>query len=249
MGTLRLLEAIRASSLTHFTRLFQACSSELFGIVKESPQSEETNFHPRSPYGVSKQFSYWTAINHREAYNMHASNGIIYNSESPRRSKEFVTRKITWTVAAIKRNLQECLFIGNLDARRDWSHVKDFVKGMWLMLQQEEGGDYILSSGVARPVREFVEEAFAAVDITLVWTGEKGSIHEKAVDSDDSSRVLVQVDPQFFRPPELFDLVGNSDKARSQLNWQPSISFSELVSEMVVADLAAIDRDQLREVT
>jgi GDPmannose 4,6-dehydratase len=248
MGTLRILEAVRACSLTKFTRVYQAGSSELFGIVKESPQNEMTPFHPRSPYGVSKQFSYWTMINYREAYGMHASNGILYNTESPRRSKDFVTRKITWTVARIKRGLQSHLDIGNLDAKRDWSHVQDFVRGMWLMLQQEEGDDYVLSSDVARPVREFVTEAFLAVGIDLVWTGEPGSVQEKGVDSADPSRVLVVVNPQFFRPVEVFDLRGDSQKARSRLNWHPSISFRSLVAEMVAADLAAIDREMMSPV-
>ena len=243
MGTLRLLEAVRTCSLTHFTRVFQAGSAELFGIAKESPQDEQTSFHPRSPYGVSKQYSYWTVVNHREAHGIHASNGILFNSESPRRSQDFVTRKITSTVARIKRGLQSCLELGNLDARRDWSHTQDFVRGMWQMLQQEEGDDYVLSSGVARPVREFVTVAFAAVGICLEWMGERGSVSERGVDSADCSRVLVRVNPAFFRPPELFELRGNSSKARVKLQWEPSISFSALVKEMVSADLALIDKN------
>ena len=245
MGTLRLLEAIRACSLTHFTRIYQAGSAELFGNVSVSPQDEETPFHPRSPYGISKQYSYWTIINYREAYSIHASNGITYNCESPRRGPDFVTRKITSTVARINRGLQTCLEIGNLDAKRDWSHAKDIVEGIWLVLQQDKGNDFVLSSGVARSVREFVEVAFSMVGIELVWIGERGSVNEIGVDRTNENRVLVKVNPSFFRPPELYELRGNCEKARSQLQWKPTISFGDLVKEMVLYDLEEIDRKEI----
>lgn len=243
IGTLRLLEAVRSCSLTSFTRVYQAGSSELFGTVTQSPQTETTPFHPRSPYGISKLFSYYTIINYREAYGIHASNGILYNSESPHRNTEFVTRKITLAVARIKRGLQSHLEIGNLDARRDWSHVKDLARGMWLILQQDKGDDYVLCSGVLHSVRDFVVEAFGVVGIRLVWNGDRGSMSERGVDSADRSRVLVKVNPSFFRPQEKYDLCGNYEKARRQLKWQPKTSFFELVREMVMADLDKIDKN------
>lgn len=245
MGTLRLLEAVRLCSLTHFTRIYQAGSAELFGNTKVSPQNESTSFHPRSPYGVSKLYSYWTVVNHREAYGMHLSNGIGFNCESPRRRADFVSRKITSSVARIKRGLQNCLEIGNLDAQRDWSHVADFARGIWQMLQQEKGDDYVLSSGVSRSVREFVTVAFGVVGIVVQWSGLKGSVHEIGVDCANPRRVLVKVNPTFFRPCEKCELRGNSDKALRLLNWKPSISFGALVKEMVLADLSAIDCTEL----
>mmetsp|Transcript_17153 Transcript_17153/g.28683 ORF Transcript_17153/g.28683 Transcript_17153/m.28683 type:complete len:368 (+) Transcript_17153:181-1284(+) len=241
IGALRILEAVRLCSLTTFTRIYQAGSSELFGAVQESPQCETTAFRPRSPYGVSKLYAYWTVVNYREAYGMHASNGILYNSESPRRGKDFVTRKITSSVARIKKGIQEYLEIGNLDARRDWSHVQDFASAIWLMLQQDKGDDYVLSSGIARSVRDFISEAFNVVGIVVKWTGLPGSVLEQGVDCADSTRVLVRVNPAFFRPLEQFELRGNSAKAKTLLQWQPRTSFRALVQEMVHADLAALD--------
>lgn len=241
IGTLRILEAVRLCSLTTFTRIYQAGSSELFGMVQESPQCEDTAFHPRSPYGVSKLYAYWMVVNYREAYGMHASNGIMYNSESPRRGKDFVTRKITSSVARIKMGTQEYLEIGNLDARRDWSHAQDFASAMWLMLQQERGDDYVLSSGIARSVRDFISEAFDVVGIVVKWIGSPGCVLEQGVDCADPARVLVKVNPEFFRPLEQFDLRGNSSKAKTLLKWQPRTSFRALVQEMVHADLAALD--------
>lgn len=243
LGTLRLLNAIRSCGLTNFTRFYQASTSELYGKVREIPQTEMTPFYPRSPYGVAKQYAYWIVVNYREAFGMHATNGILFNHESPRRGPTFVTRKITIAVAKIKRNLQKCLYLGNLDAQRDWGHAKDYVEGMWRMLQTESGDDYVLATNETHPVREFVEKAFAAVGIEIQWTGERGSVNEKGVDKKDPSRVLVAVDPRYFRPTEVDILIGDYTKAREKLDWVPRTLFNELVAEMVEADLHEVDRE------
>ena len=202
VGTLRLLNAIRSCGLTNFTRFYQASTSELYGKVREIPQTEETPFYPRSPYGVAKQYAYWIVINYREAYNMFAVNGILFNHESPRRGPTFVTRKITRAVAKIKRGKQDCLYLGNLDAKRDWGHAKDYVEGMWMMLQADKPDDFVLATNETHPVREFVEKAFLAVDITVMWKGEQGTVDEYCVDAANPSKVLVKVDPRYFRPPK-----------------------------------------------
>ena len=243
LGTLRLLNAIKSCGLTNFTRFYQASTSELYGKVREIPQTEMTPFYPRSPYGVAKQYAYWIVVNYREAFGMHATNGILFNHESPRRGPTFVTRKITIAVAKIKRNLQKCLYLGNLDAQRDWGHARDYVEGMWRMLQAESGDDYVLATNETHPVREFVEKAFAAVGIEVEWVGEKGSVDEKGVDKNDPTRVLVAVDPRYFRPTEVDILIGDPAKAREKLDWTPTTLFNELVTEMVTADLHEVDRE------
>lgn len=243
VGTLRLLNAIKSCGLTNFTKFYQASTSELYGKVREIPQTEETPFYPRSPYGVAKQYAYWIVVNYREAFNMHATNGILFNHESPRRGPTFVTRKITIAVSKIKRGLQKCLFLGNLDSQRDWGHAKDYVEGMWRMLQTETSDDYVLATNETHPVREFVEKAFAAVDIVIEWTGEKGSVDEKGVDKSDPSRVLVSVDPKYFRPTEVDILIGDPAKATEKLGWKPTTLFNDLVKEMVAADLQEVDRE------
>jgi GDPmannose 4,6-dehydratase len=243
VGTLRLLNAIKSCGLTNFTKFYQASTSELYGKVREIPQTELTPFYPRSPYGVAKQYAYWIVVNYREAFGMHATNGILFNHESPRRGPTFVTRKITIAVAKIKRNLQRTLYLGNLDAQRDWGHAKDYVEGMWRMLQTETSDDYVLATNETHPVREFVEKAFAAVDIEIEWTGEKGSVNEKGVDKSNPSRVLVSVDPKYFRPTEVDILIGDPAKAREKLGWTPTTLFADLVTEMVHADLVEVDRE------
>eukprot|EP01036_Dinobryon_divergens_P036496 gene36496-47530_t len=237
IGTLRLLNAIRSCGLTNFTRFYQASTSELYGKVREIPQTEETPFYPRSPYGVAKQYAYWIVVNYREAYNMHATNGILFNHESPRRGPTFVTRKISRAVAKIHLGKQSCLFLGNLDSQRDWGHAKDYVEGMWRMLQVETPDDYVLATNETHPVREFVERAFKYVKIDIQWLGEKGTV---GVDAADNSRVLVRVDPKYFRPTEVDILIGDPAKAKRQLGWQPTTLFTALVDEMVAADVEAI---------
>jgi len=241
IGALRILNAIRSCGLTNFTRFYQASTSELYGKVREIPQTEETPFYPRSPYGVAKQYAYWIVVNYREAYGMHATNGILFNHESPRRGPTFVTRKITRAVAKIYRNKQQQLFLGNLDSQRDWGHAKDYVEGMWRMLQADEADDYVLATNETHPVREFVEKAFAFVGITIKWLGEKGTVDEIGVDAADESRVLVRVDPKYFRPTEVDILIGNPAKAERNLGWKPTTLFSALVDEMVAADVALVD--------
>lgn len=241
IGALRILNAIRSCGLTNFTRFYQASTSELYGKVREIPQTEETPFYPRSPYGVAKQYAYWIVVNYREAYGMHATNGILFNHESPRRGPTFVTRKITRAVAKIYRNKQQQLFLGNLDSQRDWGHAKDYVEGMWRMLQADQADDYVLATNETHPVREFVEKAFAFVGITIKWLGEKGTVDEIGVDAADESRVLVRVDPKYFRPTEVDILIGNPAKAERNLGWKPTTLFSALVDEMVAADVALVD--------
>ncbi len=234
LGTLRLLEAIRLLGLTQNTRFYQASTSELYGKVQETPQSETTPFYPRSPYAVAKLYAYWMVVNYREAYGMHASNGILFNHESPVRGETFVTRKITRAVAAIKLGLQDRLYLGNIEARRDWGHARDYVEGMWLMLQQDEPDDYVLATGQARSVREFVEAAFAETGISIVWRGD--GVDEKGIDAR-TGKVLVEIDPRYFRPAEVDRLIGNPAKAKARLGWQARTGFGELVREMVEADI------------
>lgn len=237
VGALRLLEAIRLVGLERSCRFYQASTSELYGLVQEVPQREATPFYPRSPYGVAKLYAYWITVNYREAYGMHASNGILFNHESPLRGETFVTRKITRAAAAIKLGLQERLYLGNLEAMRDWGHARDYVRGMWLMLQQDEPGDYILATGEMTTVRTFVEWAFADVGLELAWRG--SGVDEKGY-CVQSGRCLVEVDPRYFRPTEVDLLIGDSSKAREQLGWRHEISVRELAREMVAADLALL---------
>ncbi|NCA70744.1 MAG: GDP-mannose 4,6-dehydratase [Sphingobacteriia bacterium] len=241
LGALRLLEAIRILGLERKTRYYQASTSELYGLVQEVPQTERTPFYPRSPYAVAKLYAYWITINYREAYGIYACNGILFNHESPLRGETFVTRKITRALARIKLGLQECLYLGNLDARRDWGHARDYVQMQWLMLQQEQAQDYVIATGEQHSVRSFVELAAAELGMRLRWRGQ--GIDEKGY--DDSGLCRVAVDPRYFRPTEVESLLGDASKARQQLGWQPKISFAELVSEMVREDLKAAERDEL----
>ena len=243
VGTLRLLEAIRILGREKRTRFYQASTSELFGKVQEVPQTETTPFYPRSPYAAAKLYAHWITVNYREAYGMHASNGILFNHESPIRGETFVTRKITRAVAAIEVGLQAKLFLGNLNATRDWGHARDYVEGMWLIVQQEEPDDYVLATGEAHSVREFVEKAFAHVGRTILWKG-KG-VDEKGIDRG-SGKVLVEVDPRYFRPTEVDCLVGDARKAHNKLGWRHRVTFDELVRDMVNADLVAIRVEQKR---
>jgi GDPmannose 4,6-dehydratase len=237
IGTLRLLNAIRSCGLTNYTKFYQASTSELFGKVQEIPQNENTPFYPRSPYGVAKQYAYWMCVNYREAYGMFAVNGILFNHESPRRGPTFVTRKITRAVAKIHRGLQQTLYLGNLHSKRDWGHARDYVEGMWQMLQVDTPEDFVLATNETHTVREFVEKAFAHIGITIKWLGEPGTLEEIAVDDNDHSRVLVRVDPKYFRPTEVDLLIGDATKAKEKLGWVPKIRFEDLVKEMVDADL------------
>jgi GDPmannose 4,6-dehydratase len=234
LGTLRLLEALRILGLGDRTRFYQASTSELFGKAAETPQRETTPFYPRSPYGAAKLYAYWMTVNYREAYGFHASNGILFNHESPIRGETFVTRKITRGVAAIETGNQQCLFLGNLDARRDWGHARDFVEGMWRMLQQPAPDDYVLATGKSHTVREFVDRAFACVGRTLEWRG-KG-VDETGIDSR-SGEAVVRIDPRYFRPTEVDHLRGDASKARRVLGWAPKVDLNALVREMVAADL------------
>jgi GDPmannose 4,6-dehydratase len=236
-GALRILEAIRILDMTRKARFYQASTSELYGKVQEVPQNETTPFYPRSPYGVAKLYAYWITVNYREAYGIHASNGILFNHESPIRGETFVTRKITRAVAAIHLGVQETLHIGNLDARRDWGHARDYVEGMWRIVQQPEPGDYVLATGETHSVREFVEAAFSRVGRKIEWRG-KG-IEETGVDVA-SGAILVRIDSRYFRPTEVDLLQGDASKARRVLGWKHTVSFLELVAEMVASDLKVI---------
>jgi GDPmannose 4,6-dehydratase len=244
LGTLRLLEAMRILGIKDKTRFYQASTSELYGKAVEVPQGETTPFHPRSPYAAAKLYAYWITVNYREAYGMHASNGILFNHEGPMRGETFVTRKITRAVAAIERGLQKRLYLGNLDARRDWGHARDFVEGMWLMLQQAQPDDYVLASGEAHSVREFAERAFACVGRPIEWAG-KGA-DEVGLDAK-TGKDLVRIDPRYFRPTEVDELLGDPGKARARLGWTHKTSFAELVAEMVASDLDLIDRERWRK--
>ncbi len=240
IGTLRLLEAIRIMGLEKTVRFYQASTSELYGKVQETPQRETTPFWPRSPYAAAKLYAYWITVNYREAYGMHASNGILFNHESPLRGETFVTRKITRSVASIELGLQERLYLGNLDAKRDWGHARDFVEGMWLMLQQDQPDDYVLATGETHSVREFVEAAFAEVDRRIVWSG--SGVEEQGRDAA-TGQVLIEVDPRYFRPTEVELLLGDPSKARERLGWSHTTGFSDLVAQMVRSDLIAVKRE------
>ncbi|MDB5690645.1 MAG: gmd [Sphingomonas bacterium] len=234
IGVLRLLEAIRILGREKTTRFYQASTSELYGLVQEVPQRETTPFYPRSPYGAAKLYAYWITVNYREAYGIHASNGILFNHESPLRGETFVTRKITRAAAAISLGRQDKLYLGNLDAKRDWGHARDYVRGMWLMLQQDEPDDYVLATGETTPVRTFVEWAFADCGITLRWEGE--GVNEKGY-CTESGRCLVEIDPRYFRPTEVDLLIGDPTKAREKLGWTHEMPVRELAREMVEEDL------------
>lgn len=234
VGPLRLLEAIRLLKLTDKTRFYQASTSELYGLVQEVPQSEKTPFYPRSPYAVAKLYAYWITVNYREAYGMHASNGILFNHESPIRGETFVTRKITRAVAAIHKGKQEKLYLGNLDAKRDWGHAKDYVEGMWLIMQKDKPSDYVLATGETRSVREFVDAAFAHVDRKIEWNGR--GVDEKGICAR-TGKVLVEIDARYFRPTEVDLLIGNPEKAKRDLGWTAKTSFADLVRDMVCEDL------------
>ncbi|HEV7660403.1 MAG TPA: GDP-mannose 4,6-dehydratase [Allosphingosinicella sp.] len=241
LGTLRLLEAIRILGLQKSVRFYQASTSELYGQVVETPQTETTPFHPRSPYGVAKLYAYWITVNYREAYGIYACNGILFNHESPVRGENFVTRKITRGLARIKLGLQDRLYLGNLDARRDWGHARDYVEMQWLMLQQDAPQDYVIATGTAYSVRDFVAAAARELGIALSWTG--AGVDE--IGSDETGRCLVSVDPRYFRPAEVDTLLGDSSKARRELGWSPKIGFDALVREMVREDLRTAERDEL----
>ena len=240
LGTLRLLEAIRILGMGERVRFYQASTSELYGKVQETPQRETTPFYPRSPYAAAKLYAYWITVNYREAYGYHASNGILFNHESPLRGETFVTRKITRAVAAIELGLQERLYLGNLDAKRDWGHARDYVEGMWRILQQDQPDDYVLATGETHTVREFVELAFACVGREIVWRGE--GVDEVGVERR-SGQQLVRVDPRYFRPTEVDLLLGDPSKAREKLGWRHRTGFAELVREMVEADLIQVKRE------
>jgi GDPmannose 4,6-dehydratase len=262
LGTLRLLEAMRILNMTDCVRLYQASTSELYGKVQEVPQTERTPFYPRSPYAAAKLYAYWICVNYREAYNMFACNGILFNHESPIRGETFVTRKISRAVARMNLGLQGKLFLGNLGAKRDWGHAEDFVRAMWLILQQDRPDDYVIATGESHSVREFVELAFGEIGVEIEWRGkgvdEVGTVkscglREKRDGSGVTRRgkyikegdVVVEVDPHYFRPTEVDNLLGDSSKARKELGWEPTISFTEMVSQMVKSDLEEAERDQL----
>jgi GDPmannose 4,6-dehydratase len=241
LGVLRLLEAIRILGLEKTTRFYQASTSELYGLVQETPQKETTPFYPRSPYAVAKLYGYWIVVNYREAYGLYACNGILFNHESPVRGETFVTRKITLALARIKVGLQETLYMGNLDARRDWGHARDYVEMQWLMLQQQKPRDYVIATGEQHSVREFIVLAAEMLEMKLSWDGE--GLHEKA--RDERGNIVVAVDPLYFRPAEVETLLGDPTRAREELGWAPRISFPKLVREMVESDYQAARRDGL----
>lgn len=241
LGTLRILEAIRTLGLEKKTRFYQASTSELYGQVRETPQRETTPFYPRSPYAVSKLFAYWITVNYREAYGMYACNGILFNHESPLRGETFVTRKITRALARIKLGLQDCLYLGNLSALRDWGHARDYVQMQWLMLQQDKPEDYVIATGVQYSVRDFVNAAAKALGMQISWSGT--GLEETGADEQD--RVIVRVDPRYFRPTEVETLLGDPSRAREELGWVPRVTFADMVAEMVQEDLTAAKRDAL----
>merc|ERR1719411_691127 len=237
LGTLRILDAMRTVGIDQTCKFYQASTSELYGKVQEIPQSETTPFYPRSPYAVAKQFAYWTVVNYREAYGIHANNGILFNHESPRRGPTFVTRKVTRAVAAIHKGKQECVWMGNIDAKRDWGHARDYVEMMWLMLQQENPDDFVVATGEMHSVREFIELAFAVVKRTITWEGER--VDE--IGKDQNGNVRVRVDERYFRPTEVELLIGDPTKAQEKLGWKIERQFEDLVREMVLADVATIE--------
>jgi GDPmannose 4,6-dehydratase len=241
IGALRLLEAIRILGLERKTRFYQASTSELYGKAQQVPQSETTPFYPRSPYAVAKLYAYWIVVNYREAYGIHASNGILFNHESPLRGETFVTRKITRAAAAIKLGIQDKLYLGNLDARRDWGHAREYVRGMWLMMQQDVADDYVLATGETTLVRDFVTHAFAQTGVDLAWSG--SGVQEKGT-CTATGRVLVEVDPRYFRPTEVDLLIGDPSKAKEKLGWVHQTDWRQLCDEMVAADLIAVAKEQ-----
>ena len=254
LGALRILEAIRILGLEKKTRFYQASTSELFGLVQEIPQKETTPFYPRSPYAVAKLYAYWITVNYREAYGMYACNGILFNHESPGRGETFVTRKITRALARIKLGLQECLYLGNLDAKRDWGHARDYVEMQWLMLQQEQPEDFVIATGAQYSVRDFVDAAARELGMAIRWEGqgvnEKGYLlpspsGREAGGEGSQGKVIVAVDPRYFRPTEVETLLGDPSKAKQKLGWTPKTSFAELVAEMVREDLKSAERDEL----
>jgi GDPmannose 4,6-dehydratase len=253
IGTLRILEAIRILGLEKKTKFYQASTSELYGLVQETPQKETTPFYPRSPYAVAKMYAYWITVNYREAYGIYACNGILFNHESPIRGETFVTRKITRALARIKLGLQECLYLGNLDALRDWGHAKDYVEMQWLMLQQEVAEDFVIATGVQYSVRDFVNAAAKELDMDIRWEGtgvdEKGYLNNPSLREGEADvaiqKPIVQVDPRYFRPTEVETLLGDPTKAKQKLGWVPKISFAELVQEMVREDYKSAQRDEL----
>jgi len=241
IGALRILEAMRILGLEKKTRFYQASTSELYGKVQEIPQSETTPFYPRSPYAVAKMYAYWITVNYRESYGMYACNGILFNHESPNRGETFVTRKITRALARIKLGLQDCLYLGNMDAKRDWGHAKDYVRMQWMMLQQDEPEDFVIATGVQYSVRDFVTVAAKEVGIEVSWQGE--GVDETA--TDQHGNVIVRVDPRYFRPAEVETLLGDPSKAKAKLGWEPEITFNELVEEMMREDLKSAEKDAL----
>lgn len=241
LGTLRILEAIRILGLEKKTRFYQASTSELYGLVQETPQKETTPFYPRSPYAVAKMYAYWITVNYREAYGIYACNGILFNHESPLRGETFVTRKITRALARIKLNLQDCLYLGNMDSLRDWGHAKDYVEMQWLMLQQEQAEDFVIATGVQYSVRQFVDAAAKELDIQIKWQG----VGVDETGTDQNGNVIVKVDPRYFRPTEVETLLGDPTKAKEKLGWVPKTTFAELVSEMVREDFKSAQRDEL----
>ena len=241
LGTLRMLEALRIAGLEKTTRFYQASTSELFGLVQETPQRETTPFYPRSPYAVSKLFSYWITVNYREAYGIYACNGILFNHESPVRGETFVTRKVTRGLARIKLGLQDRLYMGNIDARRDWGHARDYVRMQWLMLQQEEPEDFVIATGEQHSVREFIELTAQKLGMHIEWRGE--GVDEKGY--DQNGNCIIEIDPDYFRPTEVETLLGDATKAREKLGWKPEITFEQLVDEMVRADLRLAERERV----
>lgn len=244
MGTLRLLEAIRILGMEKTTKFYQASTSELYGKAAETPQNENTPFHPRSPYGAAKLYAYWITVNYREAYGIHASNGILFNHESPIRGETFVTRKITRAVAAINAGIQDKLFLGNIDAKRDWGHAKDYVEGMWKILQQDTPDDYVLATGETHSVREFVELAFAEIGMKIEWKG-KGE-KEKGIDVQ-TGKTIIEIDPRYFRPTEVDCLIGDASKAKKVLGWEHKTTFKQLIKEMVTSDIKRISEQNLNK--
>lgn len=241
LGPLRILDAIRVLGLSSSVRFYQASTSELYGLAQEIPQKESTRFHPRSPYGVAKLYAYWITVNYREAYGMYACNGILFNHESPLRGETFVTRKITRGLARVKVGLEQCVFLGNLEAKRDWGHARDYIEMMWLMLQQDQPDDYVIATGYQYSVRDFINAAAKYMGLQLTWQGR--GIEEKAL--DHRGKCIVAVDPHYFRPAEVETLLGDASKARAKLKWNPKTTFDEMVEEMVSADLKSAERDLL----
>lgn len=237
LGTLRILDALRSLNMMDKVRFYNAATSELFGLVHETPQKETTPFHPRSPYAVSKLYGFWITKNYREAYNLHASNGILFNHESPRRGPTFVTKKTTMAVARISKGLQDCLYLGNLDAKRDWGHAKEYVEAMWLMIQQNTPDDYVIATGKTTSVRDFVEKAFRVAGISILWKG--SDVNEIGINSANQ-QIVVRIDPRYYRPSEVDLLVGDASKAKSVLRWEPQISLDSLIDEMVLYELSLL---------